>query len=104
MTNYGVDTNWYMDTGATDHITGELEKLTVRDRYHGGDQVHTSSGSGMEINHIGHSVLISPSNKLHLRNMLHVPQANKSLVSVNHFTHDNNVFLEFHPDLFLIKD
>ncbi|XP_066395916.1 uncharacterized protein [Miscanthus floridulus] len=44
-TGYGVDTNWYMDTGATDHITSDLEKLTVRDQYHGGDQVHTASGS-----------------------------------------------------------
>ena len=22
--SYGVDSNWYMDTGAIDHITGEL--------------------------------------------------------------------------------
>ena len=29
VTSYGVDTNWYMDSGATDHVTGELEKLTV---------------------------------------------------------------------------
>ncbi|XP_071681537.1 uncharacterized protein [Lolium perenne] len=36
--SYGVDTNWYTDTGATDHITGELEKLTTRDKYHGHDQ------------------------------------------------------------------
>lgn len=28
-TSYGVDTNWYVDTGATDHITSELEKLTI---------------------------------------------------------------------------
>jgi len=93
-----------MDTGATDHITSDLEKLTVRDQYHGGDQVHTASGSGMKINHIGHSVLSSPSTKLHLRNILHVPQANKNLVSVNRFTRDNHVFLEFHPDHFLVKD
>jgi hypothetical protein len=33
VTSYGVDTNWYMDTGATDHITGELEKLTIHDKY-----------------------------------------------------------------------
>ncbi|KAK1652166.1 hypothetical protein QYE76_069971 [Lolium multiflorum] len=32
---YGVDTNWYLDTGATDHVTGELEKLTVRDSVSG---------------------------------------------------------------------
>lgn len=45
--SYGVDTNWYADTGATHHITGELDKLTVRDKYHGHDQVHTASGSGL---------------------------------------------------------
>ena len=32
---YGVDTNWYIESGATDHLTGELEKLTVRDKYQG---------------------------------------------------------------------
>jgi hypothetical protein len=56
-TSYDVDTNWYLDFGATDHITGELEKLTVRDRYMGGDQVHAANGSGMEIGHIGHKTL-----------------------------------------------
>ncbi|XP_022684204.1 uncharacterized protein LOC111257932 [Setaria italica] len=43
---YGVDTNWYADSGATNHVTGELEKLTVRDCYSGHDQVYTASGTG----------------------------------------------------------
>ena len=34
---YGVDTNWYADTGATNHITGELDQLTMREKYNGGD-------------------------------------------------------------------
>jgi hypothetical protein len=38
-TAYGVDTNWYADSGASGHITNNLEKLTVRDRYNGHDQV-----------------------------------------------------------------
>lgn len=29
VNSYGVDTNWYIDTGATDHVTGELDKLTM---------------------------------------------------------------------------
>jgi hypothetical protein len=102
-TSYGVDTNWYMDTGATNHITSELDKLTIRDKYHGGDQVHTASGSGTEINYIGHGTLRSPTSNLHLKNIVHVPKANKILLSVNRITHDNDVFLEFHPDHFLIK-
>ncbi|XP_062203134.1 uncharacterized protein LOC133905394 [Phragmites australis] len=42
---YGVDTNWYLDTGATDHITGELDKLSVRERYKGNDQIHAANGA-----------------------------------------------------------
>ena len=84
-----------------DWRTGEANRL---DKYHGGDQVHTASGAGMRINHVGHNILHSPSSKLHLNNILHVPNANKSLVSVNRLACDNNVFLEFHPDHFFIKE
>jgi len=103
-TSYGVNTNWYLDTGATDHITGELDKLTFRDRYTGGDQVHAANGSSMEIGHIGHGTLQSPTSSLNLHNILHVPQASKSFVSVHLLAHDNNAYLEFHPECFFIKD
>jgi hypothetical protein len=29
VTSYGVDSNWYADSGATDHVTGELDKLAA---------------------------------------------------------------------------
>jgi len=103
-TSYGVDTNWYVDSCATDNITGELEKLSVRDRYKGHDQVHTANGAGMQIRNIGSTTLHTPVRDLHLDNILHVPSADKSLVSVHRLTTDNNVFLEFHPNFFLIKD
>ncbi|KAK1631324.1 hypothetical protein QYE76_005639 [Lolium multiflorum] len=45
--SYGVDTNWYGDTGATDHITGELNKLTMKEKYQGRDQIHAANGQGM---------------------------------------------------------
>ena len=32
-----------MDSGTTNNITGELEKLTIRDKYAGGEQVHTAT-------------------------------------------------------------
>jgi transposase InsO family protein len=93
-----------MDTGASDHITGELEKLTTRDKYHGGDQVHTASGSGMEIRHIGHGLLHSPTRDLHLNHILHVPSTSKDLLSVHRVANDNNVFFEFHPKHYFVKD
>jgi hypothetical protein len=76
--------NWYTDTGATDHIIGELEKLTTRDKYHGTDQVHTANGAGMRISQIGQSFVCTPSRDLILNNVLYVPQANKNLASVHH--------------------
>ena len=99
-----MDTNWYSDTGATDHVTGELEKLTVRDKYQGNDQVHTANGAGMRINQIGQSFVRTPNRDLLLKNVLYVPEASKNLASVHRLTADNNAFMEFHPDYFLIKD
>lgn len=71
-TSYGVDTSWYVDADATNHVTRELEKLTFH------DQVHTASSAGMEISHIGHSIVKTPSRDIHLHNILHVPKANKN--------------------------
>ncbi|XP_073351811.1 uncharacterized protein [Aegilops tauschii subsp. strangulata] len=42
-----------VDSGATEHIMGELDKLTMRERYHEGDQVHTASGTGYSPMHKG---------------------------------------------------
>jgi hypothetical protein len=103
-TSYGIDTNWYADSGTTDHITSDLEKLSMRDKYLGHDQVHTTSGSGMRIQHIGNSIFHIPSRDLMLKNILHVPTANKNLISIHRLARDNHVFLELHPWFFLIKD
>lgn len=102
--SYGVDTNWYTDTGATDHMTSNLEQLSLKKKYHGGDQIHTASGTGMNISHIGRTTVRTPTRNIQLNDVLYVPQAKKNLVSVHRLTADNSVFIEFHPDFFLIKD
>jgi hypothetical protein len=101
---YGVDTNWYADSGASNHITSDLEKLTMREKYGGRDQVHTANESGMQISNIDHATLHSPNRNLYLKNVLHVPSADRNLVSVHRIASDNNISLEFHPTFFLIKD
>jgi hypothetical protein len=58
----------------------------------------------MSISNIGHTTLHTPTRDLHLNNTLHVPSAKKSLASVHRIASDNNAFLEFHPNFFLIKD
>jgi hypothetical protein len=83
MNSYSVDSNWYADNGVTDRITGELEKLSVREKYNGGDQVHTANGVGMNIRHIGHSTIHTPDKNLNLRNILHVPITKKTCLSAS---------------------
>jgi hypothetical protein len=95
--------NWYLDFDTTDHITGELEKLTMHDRYTGNDQIHAANDAGMEIVYVGKSVLPTSTRSLHLENVLHVPHAHKNLVSIHRFNIDNNTFVELHPFFFLIK-
>jgi histone deacetylase 1/2 len=95
---------WNIDTGATDHITSELERLHAHERYHGNDQVHAANGVGMNISHIGNSIIPTHDQNIHLKDVLHVPDATKNLASAHRLTRDNNAFIEIHPEFFCIKD
>ena len=103
-TSYQVEPNWYMDSDATDHITGDLEHLHVRDTYHGNDRVQVGNGAGLQITHTGHSTINTTAKNLVLKDVLHVPQISKDLLSIHKLAKDNGVFIEFHPYFFLIKD
>jgi hypothetical protein len=96
--------NWYLDSSAIDHITRELKKLIMHERYNGGDIIRAANGGGLAINHIGKSVIPSSSRPLYLNQILHVPRAHKQLVSIHRFNLDNHTFIELHPYFFLIKD
>jgi hypothetical protein len=63
--------SWMMDTGATDHLTNDLQRLHMQERYGGTDQVQVANGAGLSIAHIGHSSLAG--SHLKLNNILHVP-------------------------------
>jgi hypothetical protein len=103
-TSHGTDPNWYLDSGATCHITGELDKLTMHEYYHGNDQVKTADDASMHINRIGNSIISTARGPLHLTNVLHVPRAHKYLDSVHRFNIDNHTFIELHSYFFIIKD
>ncbi|KAK1652805.1 hypothetical protein QYE76_070610 [Lolium multiflorum] len=45
--SYAIDPGWYADSGATDHLTSELDKLTLKERYGGKDKIQTANGSGI---------------------------------------------------------
>jgi len=98
------DLNWYHDTGSTHHLTHDLSNLNVRaDAYHGTDQIQVGNGQGLDILHTGSALLSPTHSNFSLQHLLHVPQIQKNLILVNKFTHDNRVFIEFHPYFLLCQ-
>ena len=41
--------------GEIDHLTSDLDQLSILKRYHGKDQVQVANGIGLHISHIGYS-------------------------------------------------
>jgi hypothetical protein len=72
--------------------------------YDGTDEVIIGDGSGLPVSHIGSLSLKSSNHVFHLRDTLCVPTIHKNLIFVHHFTKHNNVYIEFHPTYFLVKD
>jgi histone deacetylase 1/2 len=93
-----------MDSGATDHYTNDMDRMSFHERYLGKDQVQVANGTGLSIAHVGHSSLAGSSRSLALRNILHVPDISKNLLSVYRLVSDNDIFIEFHKYFFCVKD
>jgi hypothetical protein len=98
------DGNWYFDSGATDHLTSDLDRLSLQERYHGKDSVQVANGAGLPITHIGHSQITGSSRPIHLKNILRVPNLSKNLLSVHKLLLDNNAYAKFYPFHFYVKD
>ena len=101
-----ADPNWYPDSGASNHVTSEPGNLVTKQEYFGPDQVQVGNGKGLLIKHVGSASFCSPysSRIMNLKNLLHVPEITKNLLSVSKFCVDNNVFFEFHAFSCFVKD
>ncbi|XP_042982037.1 uncharacterized protein LOC122311522 isoform X1 [Carya illinoinensis] len=99
------DQTWYPDTAATNHLTSDLTHLNLNSAaYTGVDQIRVGDGTALPISNIGDSVFKTSSCSFSLKQLLHVPDITKNLVSVRQFCHDNLVFFEFHNSCFIVKD
>lgn len=94
---------WIVDSGATHHLTGALNNLSIDAEYTGPDEVMVSNGNSIPISHVGNTVLCDNS-RFRLNNILYSSQSPFSLLSANSFARDNCVSLELFPDYFLVKD
>jgi hypothetical protein len=99
-TNVALDPQWYHDAGCNH----QFASLNVREEdYISLDQLKVGNDQGLHILHSGTATLSSSHHNFRLSFLLHLPQINKNLISVNQFTHDNGVFVEFHPNCYFVK-
>ena len=102
---FSSDLNWFPNTGATNHVIADLANLSLQaDGYNGTDKLHVGNGRGLTIHHTGSSKLIFPCATFMLKHLFHVLHIKKNLLSVSQFTRDNNVYFEFYPSIFCVKD
>ena len=104
LPDYGDDVGWYVDTGATNHVAFTMANLDNATTYTGPESVTVGDGKQLVISHVGHTTIPSLSSKpLTLQSVLHVPSIKKNLVSVSRLTKDNDVFIEFHKLVVLLR-
>lgn len=99
-----IDPNWYVDSGATNHVTPDYQNIQQPIDYGGNECVTVGNGSNLFVSHIGSSYICSNSGVLNLENVLCVLAITKNLISVSKLTQDNDVFVELHADSCFVKD
>ncbi|PKU77483.1 Retrovirus-related Pol polyprotein from transposon TNT 1-94 [Dendrobium catenatum] len=96
--------DWFLDSGATEHLTANPTQLQNIQPYNGNSQVQVGNGQQLSIAHTGQGLLPTPSRKLQLSNILHVPHLSHNLLSIHKLTNDNSCFVLLDANGFAIKD
>ena len=102
------DNNWYLDSGATHHLTNDMNNMNGAEPFAGNSKLIVGNGVGLCITHIGSAVLRMPDalnySDLKLNNILLVPKITKNLISISQLTKDNNVVVEFTDSFCFVKE
>lgn len=98
------DSEWFPDTGASAHVTGNPGKLTNLKPYKGNDAIMVGNGEILLITHIGETKINTDSSSIPLKNVLLVPNIKKDLLSVSQLTTAFPYTFEFSSTGCMIKD
>ena len=102
--NYEND--WIVDSGCSNHMTGDKEKLQNLLEYKGSRVVVTANNSKLPIAHIG-NMTVSPqysNTEVSLQNVYHVPGMKKNLLSVAQLTSSGHSVLFSPQDVKIYRD
>lgn len=100
-----ADKGWYLDSGATRHITNSMVNMHVREEFKGSDQFTIGNGQDLPITHIGDACFSYKNfHSVHK----HTPIALKDILLVcsitNKMTSDNNLSIEFVGNVCYVKN
>ena len=98
------DNNWYMDSGATSHLSNTTCNLKSVFNNSIGKTVTVANGGMIPITKSGSLTFPTRSRPLSLNTVLVTPSIIKNLISVRRFTKDNSCSVEFDPFGFSVKD
>jgi hypothetical protein len=98
--------DWYMDSGASSHMTSDQGNLTkyFPSLSHDSSPIVVGTGSRLPILGIGYTHLRAPNINFLLAYVLHTPSLVSNLIYVHNFTRDNWYSIEFDPFGFCVKD
>ncbi|PKU68032.1 Retrovirus-related Pol polyprotein from transposon TNT 1-94 [Dendrobium catenatum] len=100
--NQTVD--WYIDSGASSHMTNQVDNLESYNTYKGHDTVTIGDGRSVPIAHMGTGLLPTTASKLLLSQILHIPSLSYNLLSISNLVKDNPISIKFEENGFVFKD
>ena len=92
---------WIVDTGASDHMTGDAAILQNYKPSNGHSSVHIADGSKSKIAGTGS---IKLTKDLYLDSVLHVPNLDCNLLSISKLAHDLQCVTKFYPNSCVFQD
>lgn len=102
-----ADCAWYLDSGATNHITNSLSNLNTGAPYKGSDKLVVGNRQQLIISHVGDALLPTHSQNtkhLYLKYALYVPEITKNLISISKLLSDNEINVEFYNNVCLVEE
>ncbi|KNA08028.1 hypothetical protein SOVF_166420, partial [Spinacia oleracea] len=97
----GGNTDWIIDSGASDHMTFHLQKMTDTIVTPSHLTINLPTSDTAPITHIGKVIFQS---RLALYNVLCVPVFQNNLLSVQKLVTDNDYEIQFFPSYYVIVD
>ena len=90
-----VNDSWIVDSGASRHITLDLQNLSLYSDYGGNKDIMIGDGSGIPITHVSSTTIEAPTTTFSLDNVLCAPLIKNNLLSVSQFCHQITHLLNF---------